>query len=272
MLSRLIHSPTGLVGLAIVLIVIIVSIFAPFLAPHNPLKPHFKDSLAPPLSPGYVLGTDALGRDLLSRVIYAGRISLLVGFISVGISLFFGIAAGLISGYFGGWIDALLMRVVELQLSFPFILLAIVVNSILGTGLRNIIVTLVLIGWVTIARVVRGEVLGVRNKTYVEAAIATGVSAPGVILRHILPNIITPIIVVGALQTARFIVAEAAVSFLGFGVQPPTPAWGNMLSEGRDYMFTAWWLATFPGLALVVTILGVNLLGDWLRDSLTKAE
>jgi peptide/nickel transport system permease protein len=179
-----------------------------------------------------------------------------------------GVPIGMLAGYFGGWLDVILMRLVDVQLSFPFILLALTINAILGLGLRNIIITLVIAGWIEYARVARGETLVVREKEFVQAAHLTGCGSPRIFVRHILPNIITPLIVIGTLQVARFIIAEASISFLGFGVQPPTAAWGSMVSEGLDYIFSAWWLITLPGLALAFVALAVNITGDWLRDTL----
>ncbi|MDI6773107.1 MAG: ABC transporter permease, partial [bacterium] len=179
-----------------------------------------------------------------------------------------GLSVGLISGYLGGLTDVILMRLVDVQLSFPFILLALVVNAILGIGLQNIILTLIITGWVVYARLVRGEVLALKTLDYVEAARALGAQQMRIVVRHLLPNLWTPVIILSSLQVAQFIVAEAAISFLGFGVQPPMASWGNMLNEGKTYIYNAWWMTTFPGVALVLTALGVNLVGDWLRDTL----
>jgi peptide/nickel transport system permease protein len=267
-LIHLVKSPTGLLGLLIIILLIFVGIFGQFLTPCDPMKSVLTDKLLPPLTEGHLLGTDDLGRDVFSRIILGARVSLIIGVVTVVISGAIGIILGIIAGYFGGWIDMILMRIVDMQLSFPFILLALVVNAILGGGLRNIIISLVVGGWVVFARVVRSEVLAIREKEFVLACTATGVSRWEVIVKHILPNLFTPIIVLASLQVANFIIAEASVSFLGFGVQPPQPAWGNMLSEGKDYIFNAWWLITFPGLAIVTTALGINLFGDWLRDEL----
>jgi len=175
---------------------------------------------------------------------------------------------GLLAGFFGGWPSQALMRLCDVQLSFPFILLALTINAIVGLGLRNIIVSLAAAGWVVYARVVRGEVLSVKQRDYVQAAAALGTGRGRILFRHVLPNVTPSIIIVASLQFSQFIVAEAAISFLGFGVQPPTPAWGSMLSESRDFLYVAWWLAAFPGAALALTALGVNLVGDWLRDIL----
>jgi peptide/nickel transport system permease protein len=216
----------------------------------------------------FMLGTDEQGRDIFSAILYGLRISLAVGFLGVAFSATLGIALGLIAGYVGGSVDAVIMRIADVQLSFPFILLAMTINAIVGLGLRNIILSLSAAGWVVYARVVRGEVLSIKQRDYVHAAAALGVGRTRLLFRHVLPNVAPSIVVVASLQFSQFIVAEAAISFLGFGVQPPTPAWGSMLSESRDFLYVAWWLAAFPGIALALTALGVNLLGDWLRDTL----
>lgn len=258
----------GVLGLSIVTLLILLAIFAPWLAPHDPNHTELADKLIPPLTRGHLLGTDQLGRDILSRIIYGSRISLAVGLYAVVISGAVGVLAGLVAGFYGGWIDTVLMRLVDVQLSFPFILLALFLSGLLGAGFSNLVITLVISSWVQYARLARGEVLVIREKEFVTAARALGMRPWRIMARHILPNIMTPVIVVSSLNLAQLIVAEAAISFLGFGVQPPQISWGNMLSEGRDYLLNAWWLATFPGVALAVAALGVNLTGDWLRDIL----
>jgi peptide/nickel transport system permease protein len=261
------RSRTGLAGLVIVAVIVAAASLAPWLAPANPVAPVFGAILRPP-GPAHLFGTDQLGRDVLSRVIYGARIALTVGLVTVLAAGAAGCTLGLISGYAGGWVDAAVTRLADVQLSFPFILLALVVNAIIGAGLRNIIVSLGIAGWPLYVRVVRGEVLAMRRREYVQAAVAAGAAAPRVLWRHVLPNVMTPIVVISTLQVSQFIIAEATISFLGFGVQPPTPAWGSMVSDGRNYIFFAWWLTAFPGAALAVTALGVNLTGDWLRDVL----
>ena len=250
----------GLVGITIAGLVIVAAVAAPLLVPHDPLQSDFAAGLKPPGTPGHPLGTDQLGRDLLARVLYGARIVLLTAIV--------GGLLGLLAGYFEGWPGAVLMRVADVQLSFPFILLALTINAIVGLGLRNIIVSLSVAGWVVYARVVRGEVLSVKERDFVHAAQALGLGRGRLLFRHVLPNVTPSIVILASLQFAQFIVAEAAISFLGFGVQPPTAAWGSMLSESRDYLFVAWWLAAFPGAALALTALGINLVGDWLRDVL----
>jgi len=241
---------------------------APFVAPHDPVASDFAAGLKPPGTPGHPWGTDQLGRDLLSRVLYGARIALFIGFCTVLVTAVVGGLLGLLAGFFGGWPGTVLMRIVDVQLSFPFILLALTINAIVGLGLRNIIISLSVAGWVVYARVVRGEVLSVKQREYVQAAQALGTGRGRILFRHVLPNVAPSIIIVASLQFSQFIVAEAAISFLGFGVQPPTPAWGSMLSESRDFLYVAWWLAAFPGGALALTALGINLVGDWLRDVL----
>jgi len=258
----------GLLGSLLVACAVIAAVAAPILAPHDPLASDFAASLKPPGTPGHPFGTDQLGRDLCSRVLYGARIALFIGFCTVVLTALVGGLLGLVAGFFGGWPGAVLMRIADVQLSFPFVLLALTINAIVGLGLRNIIVSLSAAGWVVYARVVRGEVLSVKQRDYVQAATALGTGRSRVLFRHVLPNVAPSVIVVGSLQFSQFIVAEAAISFLGFGVQPPTPAWGSMLSESRDFLYVAWWLAAFPGAALALTALGINLVGDWLRDIL----
>ena len=266
-LRALRRSRAGLAGVVIVTAIVLAAACAPWLAPSNPTAASFGAVLRPP-GPGHPFGTDQLGRDVLSRVIYGARVALAVGLATVAAAGLIGCALGLVAGYAGGWPDAVITRVADVQLSFPFILLALVVNAVIGAGLRNIIVSLVIAGWPLYVRVVRGEVLALRHREYVQAAVAVGARPARLIWRHVLPNVMTPIVVISTLQISQFIIAEATISFLGFGVQPPTPAWGSMVSDGRNYIFFAWWLAAFPGAALAVTALGVNLTGDWLRDTL----
>ncbi len=261
-------SPSGMAGFAIILAVLFLGIFGSWVAPYDPNLAQLSKKLLPPLSDGHFLGTDQLGRDILSRLIHGTSVSLLIGCCAVAVAGFVGTAMGVIAGYFRGWVDLVIMRIVDVVLSFPFILLVLVINAVIGTGLKNIIISLAVAGWVVYARVVRSEVLALREKEFILSCVATGVPRWEIIARHMIPNLFTPIIVLSSLQIATYIIAEASISFLGFGVQPPQPAWGNMLSEGKDYIFSAWWLITFPGIAIVVTALGVNLFGDWLRDVL----
>jgi peptide/nickel transport system permease protein len=273
----LLRSPVGLVGFVLVAAAILGALFAPWLAPFDPTTFHFRNRLEPPLwidggDPRFLLGTDQLGRDLLSRLLHGARISLVVGFLGVLISLVIGVVLGLIAGYYGGWLDDFLSRVTDTFMAIPFIVLAMSVIAVLGTQGGNSILILVIVlgatGWVTFARVVRGEVMGVKTLEYVEAARALGQNHFWIVLRHVLPNVTASIIVLGTLNVASVIIAESALSFLGLGVQPPTVTWGLMLADGRDHLATSWWLSTFPGLAITFTTLGMIMLGDWLRDVL----
>jgi peptide/nickel transport system permease protein len=250
------------------ILIVLVAITANLFVPANINSPNFGARLLPPLTDGHIAGTDQLGRDVFGRLLLGSRISLIVGFGTVFFALLIGVPIGMIAGYFGGWFDSILMRLVDVQLSFPFILLALVINAILGLGLRNILITLVIVGWIEYARIARGETLIIREREYIQAAHLMGAREWVVLVRHILPNITTPLIVIGTLQVARFIIAEASISFLGFGVQPPTPAWGSMVSEGLQFILSAWWLITLPGLMLALVALAVNITGDWLRDTL----
>jgi peptide/nickel transport system permease protein len=273
-LRRLTARRTALFGLVVVLVVVLTALASPLISPFDPVEQDLGDRRLKP--PGFrdangrvhVLGTDHLGRDLFARVIYGARPALLVGFAAVAISGLIGLATGLIAGYFGGRLDDLLMRLADIQLAFPFILLAIAVIGVLGPSLATIIVVIGVSSWVVYARIVRGAVLTLREREFVQAALALGISDLRVVVRHILPNALTPWLVVATLDMARVIVIESALSFLGLGVQPPTPTWGGMLADGRVYVSTAWWLATFPGLAILLTVLGINLFGDGLRDTL----
>ena len=255
-------------GLGLTLAVLVAAVAAPWLTPQDPLRADFVASLQPPGTPGHPLGTDQLGRDLLARVLHGARLALFIGVCTVVVTAIGGGLLGLVAGFVERWPSAVLMRLADVQLSFPFILLALTINAIVGLGLRNIVLSLAAAGWVVYARVVRGEVLSVKQRDFVHAAAALGVGRARLLFRHVLPNVAPSIIVVASLQFSQFVVAEAAISFLGFGIQPPTPAWGSMLSESRDFLYVAWWLAAFPGAALALTALGVNLLGDWLRDTL----
>lgn len=273
LLRRLARRRTALFGMLVVLAVMLAAGAAPLVAPFDPLEQDIGQRLREPgwqdeQGRVHPLGTDHLGRDILSRVVFGSRIALLVGLAAVVISGVLGMLIGLVAGYFGGRLDDFLMRLADIQLAFPFILLAIAVIGVLGPSLRNIIIVIGVSSWVVYARVVRGEVLSIREREYVHAAVALGSRPWRVLMTHVLPNTFTPWLVVATLDMARVIVIESALSFLGLGVQPPTPTWGGMLADGRVYLSTAWWLATFPGLAILVTVLGINLLGDGLRDTL----
>jgi peptide/nickel transport system permease protein len=273
LLRRLVRRRTALFGLAVVAGVFLTALLAPALSPFDPLEQDISQRLREPgwqdaRGQIHLLGTDHLGRDILARIIYGSRIALMVGLSAVLISGLLGMGIGLCAGYFGGRVDDFFMRLADVQLAFPFILLAIAVIGVLGPSLRNIIIVIGVSSWVVYARVVRGEVLSIREREFVQAAIALGSLDGRILLRHVLPNAFTPWLVVATLDMARVIVIESALSFLGLGVQPPTPTWGGMLADGRVYLSTAWWLATFPGLAILITVLGINLFGDGLRDTL----
>ena len=216
----------------------------------------------------HLLGTDNLGRDMLSRIIYGSRVSLLVGVASVILAGIIGIIVGLASGYYGGWLDTILMRIVDSFLSIPNILFALVFLAVFGPSVPTLIIVLGVTNWVAYARIVRGETLSIKEREFVRAARSIGVRNVKIISRHILPNVISSFIVISTLSVATTIILEASLSFLGLGVQPPTVSWGGILSDGRDYLATSWWLATFPGVAITITVLGIIFLGDWLRDVL----
>jgi peptide/nickel transport system permease protein len=270
---RLARRRTALFGLIVVALVVTTALVAPWLSPFDPVAQDIGHRLKPPGwqdAAGHLhpLGTDHLGRDLLARVIFGAQPALLVASAAVLISGVLGMAAGLLGGYFGGRVDDVLMRLADIQLAFPFILLAIAVIGVLGPSLATIIVVIGVSSWVVYARVVRGAVLTLREREFVQAARALGVGDGRILVHHILPNAFAPWLIVATLDMARVIVIESALSFLGLGVQPPDPTWGGMLADGRVYITTAWWLATFPGLAILVTVLGINLFGDGLRDTL----
>ncbi|KAF0818267.1 Dipeptide ABC transporter, permease protein DppC [Bacillus sp. ZZV12-4809] len=272
-IKLLLQSKTGTVGFLIVSSVIFVAIFADILAPHNPASNNLNDMLKPPMwldggSQNYILGTDNLGRDILSRIIYGSRVSLLVGVFSVILAGLIGIIAGLIAGYYGGVIDNVLMRLVDSFLAIPSILFILVVLAVFDPSILVLIVVIGLTNWVTYARVVRGEVLSIKEREFVKASKSIGTNSLTIMLQHILPNILSSFIVISTLSVATTIVLEASLSFLGLGIQPPDVSWGGMLTDGRNYLATNWWLATFPGIAITVTVLGIIFLGDWLRDVL----
>lgn len=271
-LRSLFRSRFALIACLILIVAVVVAVFADYLAPHPPNEIALNLRLKPPVLFGgtttFLLGTDSLGRDVLSRLIYGARTSLTVGFAAVLISGILGTILGLIAGYFHGWTDNVISRVMDIQLAFPVIVLAIAAIAFLGPGLLNVILVLGIAGWVTYGRMVRGETLSLGEREFVQAAYVVGVPTHRIILRHILPNVFTPIIVVASFAVSSAIIAEATLSFLGLGVPPKVPSWGSMLSEGREYIGDAWWLALFPGLAIVLVVLSINLLGDWLRDYL----
>jgi peptide/nickel transport system permease protein len=270
-LRRLSRLKWGVAAAGILLAIVLSAVLAPWLAPHDPLVVDIRHRLAPPAwmaggAPDHLLGTDQVGRDLLSRVIYGGRVSLIVGVSSVLLSSTIGILLGLAAGYFGGRADWLIMTVVNVVLTFPFVLLALAVIAVLGPSLPNMIAVLGIAGWPIYARVIRAETLALREREFVTAGRALGMSHLRIVFRQILPNLMSAGVVIATLQVAQVIVLESFLSFLGLGVQPPTPAWGNMLGEGRVYMLNSWWIAAFPGAAIFVTTLVINLIGNALRD------
>jgi peptide/nickel transport system permease protein len=265
--------PVAVLGaLGFLAVLVVVALFAPVLAPHPPGRVVMGERLTPPVFSGgtwaHPLGTDSLGQDLLSRTMFGARVSLLVGVCAVLLSGTMGVTLGLISGYRGGWLDDVIMRIAEIQLAFPAILLYIAAMATLGPGLWKIILVIGVVGWVSYARIERGVVLAVREQEYVTAARAMGAPVSLILRRHILPNTMAPIIVVASFSLATTVITEASLSFLGLGVPPSVPSWGSLLSDGRDYLRQAWWITTFPGLAIMATVLAINLIGDWLRDAL----
>jgi peptide/nickel transport system permease protein len=254
-------------SLVIIVMVFLMALFAPFFSPHDPGKTDVSLKLKTPSFQHY-LGTDQLGRDVFSRMLYGSRISLSVGFIAVAISIFIGILIGAVAGYYGRWIDSLLMRFVDIMFCFPTFFLILTVVAILGPRFYNVMIVIGITSWMGTSRFVRAEFLSLRERDFVQAAQALGVKDYRIIFRHILPNALAPIFVTATLDVATAILVEASLSFLGFGVQPPAPSWGNILTEGRTYIFDAWWLTVFPGLAILMTVLSFNLLGEGLRDAL----
>ena len=269
--KKIFKNKLTVIGFIIVLAFIFVALLAPYLAPYNVYTQDLNNRLIPP-EKGHIMGFDDLGRDILSRVIYGSRISLRVGIFTVTISTIFGIFVGSIAGYFGGRVDETIMRVIDILLAFPGILLAIAIISILGPGLNNVIIALCLVGWVTYARLVRGQILSIKENEYVLAVKALGASTPRILVFHIIPNIISPVMIQATLGIAGAIVGEASLSFLGLGTQAPTPSWGSMLNDGRRYILTATHLTAFPGLAIMFVVMGFNFLGDGLRDVLDPKE
>jgi ABC-type dipeptide/oligopeptide/nickel transport system permease subunit len=261
----------GLAAGALLLVIVGVALAAPLIAPHSPVDVDIRHRLAPPAwmeggAADHLLGTDQVGRDLFSRMIYGGRVSLLVGVAAVLVSSTIGVLLGLAAGYFGPRVDWCIMTMVNVMLTFPFVLLALAVIAVLGPSLVNMIIVLGVADWPLYARVIRVETLALRERDFITAGRALGMSHLRLIFRQILPNLVSVIIVIATLQVARVIILESFLSFLGLGVQPPTPAWGNMLGEGRVYMLNSWWIAAFPGLAIFVTTLAINLMGNAIRD------
>jgi peptide/nickel transport system permease protein len=266
-LRRLFQNRGATAGGIVFLLIVGAAVAAPHLAPDNPIRLNVSESLDPP-GTHHWLGTDQFGRDILSRIIYGARISVAMGFVAVTISVAGGSVLGLLSGYYRGAVDMTIMRVVDVMLAFPGILLALVIIAVLGPNLGSAMIAVGISGMPVFIRVVRSAALSVREVQYVEAARVAGCGDLRVMFRHVLPNVLAPIIVLVTLGIPGAIIAGAALSFLGLGIRPPTPDWGAMLSEGRSFMSTAWWLSTFPGLAIVVMVMAINLFGDGLRDAL----
>ena len=265
--NRFARRRINLLALAVLLLLILGALLAPFIAAHDPLKQDYQNILAPP-SRSYLLGTDSLGRDLFSRILYGGRISLSIGVLSMGIATFFGLAMGIPAGYFGGWFDSIVMWFTDILLSIPGILLALTIVAILGPSMNHVIIAIGISSIPTFTRVVRGSTLSVKEQDYVTAAKALGQREIIILLRYILPNISGPIIVLATLRVAIAVINAAALSFIGLGAQPPTPEWGALLSEARSYMREAWWFTVFPGAAIMLTVFTINTLGDGLVDVL----
>jgi peptide/nickel transport system permease protein len=267
-LRRLRRDRMAVAGATFLILVALISLLAPVLAPHDPIETNLSQRLAPIGTPGYLLGADDLGRDILSRLIWGGRISLVVGFGAVMVAMLLGVIVGLLSGYFGGWVDSLFMRLIDILMAFPAILLAITIVASLGPGLRNAMLAVAIVGVPYYARIVRGSVLSLREHEYVQAARVIGASNSRIILRHLFPNTLAPLIVAATLDVGWFIMIAAGLSFLGLGAQPPTAEWGVMLSTGRQFIRNAPHLSILPGSAIFLVVLAINFLGDGLRDAL----
>ncbi len=272
LLSLLRRSPIGLAGAAIITFVVVLAIISPLIVPYDPIRGNLRTRYKPPgftdEDGSHLLGTDQLGRDIFSRILVGSRVSVLVGVVAVLIAGSIGVAYGLVSGFYGGRVDGIMMRFCDGLLSIPFIIRVVAISGVIGPGLFTLILILGLSGWVTYARVIRGEVLKAREYDYVMAAWSIGQSRLMVVLQHILPNVIASAIVLAALQVGITMLAESSLSFLGLGVKPPTVTWGILLADGKSVINSAWWMTTYPGIAITITVLGVVFLGDWLRDSL----
>lgn len=264
---RLRRNKLAMFGLFIIIVLIIVAVFAPLIAPYDPDKMDFTAIKQPP-SAKHLMGTDIFGRDEFSRIVHGSRVSIEVGVIAVSIMIVLGLILGAISGYFGGFLDTVIMRLADVFFAFPWVLGAIAIMTVLGPGLQNIMIAIGILGWASIARISRSSILSIKEVEYVEAARALGASHLRIIVKHILPNSMAPIIVYGTMSIGGAIITEAALSFLGLGVPPPHPAWGKMLAESLSYIYNAPWMMYFPGLAIAVTVLGFVLLADGLRDAL----
>lgn len=263
---------TAVISLLVILAAVVCALTAPYVAPYPPEAQNLDKRLTPPLGFGgtkeHILGTDALGRDMLSRLIFGARVSLIVGVSAVLVSVLFGTAVGLLAGWYGGLLDIVMMRIADLVFAFPFLLLALLLMALLGGGLKNVIIALSATGWVIYARLVRAEVLALREREFILAAVSLGIATTRILLRHILPNLMASLVVIATLEVGTAILSEAALSFLGLGIPPSIPSWGQMVEAGRRYIYTSWWLTALPGGAIALLVLSVNFLGDWLRDRL----
>ena len=262
---------TAKIGLFIVLVWILCAVFAPFISPHAPEAVDIMQRMKPPAwqdggSMEHVLGTDEMGRDVLSRLIYGARISLVIGVCSVVVGMTIGVVLGLLAGYIGGWVDAVIMRLVDMMLAFPFTFLALCLVAVLGSSLENVIIVLGITGWASYTRTVRAQVLSVREREFIRASMTIGCKDGRILFKHILPSVIDSAIILATMEMGSAILSEASLTFLGMGVPPSIPTWGNMISSGRQYIYTAWWLTTLPGLAIFIVCLGINFIGDWARD------
>lgn len=267
------RNPPALIGLVILLLMLLVAVTAPLLPLEDPLAQDISQRLRPPFwhaqgTLGHPLGTDQVGRDVLSRIIWGTRLTLPLSLVAATVSATYGSVLGLVAAYAGGWVDSLVMRTADTQLAFPFIVIAIAIIAVASASMPTLAATLSLWGWVNYARVARGDALSAREREYVWAAVVVGCAPSRVLFRHILPNVLSPLIVIWTFTIAQIILLESGLSFLGLGVQPPAPSWGNMLADGRVHISNAWWLGTFPGLAIMLSVLAVNLVGDAVRDIL----
>ena len=269
---KLMRNKTAIIGLIIIAITIICALLSPLIATNDPNKVSTVEAFKKPGEDGHILGTDEYGRDLFSRIVYGSRISIIVGVLATSLGAIVGIVLGLISGYKGGMTDNIIMRFMDGMFAFPFILLAIVMMTVLGSGLQNVVFAIGIANIPSYARIVRGQVLVVKEQDYCQALVALGASKFRIVLDHILPNILSSIVVYATLNIAGAIISEAALSFLGLGIQPPTPSWGNILKSGKDYLITAPYIAWFSGLAILITVLGFNLFGDGVRDALDPKQ
>jgi peptide/nickel transport system permease protein len=265
--TRLLRSRSALAGGVVLLIIVLLTLAAALISPYDPIKTNQRLSLEQP-SLEHIMGTDRFGRDIFSRVLFAGQTSLPIGIVSVAIGVLFGVSTGLLAGFYGGWLDTISMRIVDLLLAFPGILLALAIIAILGGSLANLMIAVGIAAIPDYVRITRGTVLSVKEREFVLAARVIGCRGPAIMLRHILPNVVAPVIVLATLGMAAAIITGSALSFLGLGIKPPTPEWGNMLAEGREFLQRAPWVAFFPGGAIMLTVLSINLLGDGLRDAL----